>query len=174
MTNQTLTTSHNRKSVRKYLDKPVERDVLETLMRAGMAAPSAANHRPWAFVAITERPTLVALANGLHYGKMAEHAAAAIVVCGDLGKALPGLEQDFWVQDCSAASQNILLAVESIGLGATWGGVYPMADRVALVQSVLNLPKEIIPLNIIAIGYPVGNELPHDKFDAAKIHWEKW
>ena len=172
--NDTLSIIHARKSIRRYLNKPVPDEAIDALLKAGMAAPSAGNLRPWAFVVVTRRETLIRLSDGLQYGKMVGQAAAAIVVCGDVNKALPEEEENFWVQDCSAAAQNILLAVEALGLGAVWGGVYPMAERVAMVQSVLGLPKDVIPLNIISLGYPVGGETAKNKFDPACIHWEKW
>lgn len=169
-----LSVIHSRKSVRKYQDRPIVRETLETLCRAAMAAPSAGNKKPWAFVVITRRETLVSLAQGLQYGKMVQGAAAAIVVCGLMDRALPGEERDFWIQDCSAASENLLLAAEALGLGAVWGGVYPMADRVAKVRAILGLPSDVVPLNILALGYPLGGEKAKDKFDPACIRWEKW
>jgi nitroreductase len=169
-----LTIIHSRKSVRKYQEKAIDREIIETLLKAGMAAPSAGNRKPWSFVVIKKRETLVSLSQGLQYGKMVQNAAAAIVVCGILENALPDAERDFWVQDCSAASQNVLLAAEALGLGAVWGGVYPMEDRVASVQSILGLPKDVVPLNIISLGYPLGGEKAKNKFDSDNIHWEKW
>ena len=172
--NDALSVIHARRSVRHYREQPIARAALETLLKAGMAAPSAGNRTPWAFVAVLERATLIRLSQGLQYGKMVQTATAAIVVCGVVARALPDDEREFWVQDCSAASENILLAAEATGLGAVWVGVYPMAERVALIQSVLGLPPEIVPLNIISLGYPAGVETAKDKFDPACIHWEKW
>ncbi len=166
-----LTVIHNRKSVRKYLDKPVSRDQLETLLRAGMAAPTAADKRPWAFVAVTDRAVLDTLYHASPWSKMLRQAQAAIVVCGDKRKGLPS---DVWVQDCSAASENILLAAEAIGLGAVWCGIYLNPEPTAYVQKVLGLPEEVIPLNIISIGYPTGEEPPKDKWDPNNIHWNRW
>jgi len=166
-----LTVIHRRKSVRKYLDKPVTREQLITLMRAGMAAPSAGDKRSWAFVAVTDRKLLNALAEELPYTKMLTGAAAAIIVCGDTRKAL---NSDVWVQDCCAASENILLAAEGIGLGAVWSGIYPEYFKYNHVRRVLDIPMEVIPLNVISIGWPTGEEKPKDKFDPNNIHWEKW
>ena len=166
-----LTVIHSRKSVRKFQDKPVTKDQLETLLRAGMASPSAADQRPWAFVAITDRAVLDTLWYSSPYTKMLRQAKAAIVVCGDTRK---GLKSEVWVQDCSAASENILLAAEAIGLGAVWCGIYLNPEPTAFVKKVLNLPAEVIPLNIIAIGYPTGEEKPKNKWDPANIHWNGW
>jgi nitroreductase len=165
---------HQRKSVRNYTDKKVSREQLETLVRAGMAAPTAANKQPWAFIAIDDRKMLDTLAEGLPYAKMLKQATSAIVVCGDMTKAFEGFEQIFWVQDCSAASENILLAAESMGLGAVWTAVYPAEDRMKYVVGVLGLPKHIIPLNVIPVGYPVGVDKPKDKWKPENLHWQKW
>lgn len=166
-----LTVIHQRKSVRKYLDKPVSREHLEILLKAGMAAPTAADKRPWVFVVVTDKEKLAALAEELPYTKMAKDAAAAIVVCGDTRKAL---NSEIWVQDCSAASQNILLAAEATGLGAVWSGIYPEYFKINHVRRVLNIPMEVIPLNVIPIGWPTGEEQPKDKWDPSNIHWERW
>ncbi|MCL3780679.1 nitroreductase family protein [Prolixibacteraceae bacterium JC049] len=172
--NNTLEIIHQRKSVRAYTDQQVSKTQLETLIKAGMAAPTAVNKQPWAFISIDDRTTLDSLGNGLPYAKMLKKATAAIVVCGDLSKALEGWEQEFWIQDCSNASQNILLAAESMGLGAVWTAAYPAEDRMATVKSILNLPDHIIPLNVIPIGYPTGIEKPKDKWKPENLHWNKW
>ena len=172
--NNTLEIIHQRKSVRNYTDQKVGKDLLEKLVKAGMAAPTAVNKQPWAFITIDDRATLDSLGNGLPYAKMLKKAKAAIVVCGDLTKALEGWEQEFWIQDCSAASQNILLAAEAMGLGAVWTAAYPAEDRMATVRNVLQLPDHIIPLNVIPIGYPTGAEKPKDKWKAENLHWNKW
>ena len=166
-----LTVIHSRKSVRKYLDKPVTKEQLEVLMKAGMAAPTAADKRPWAFVAVTERALLDSLSGSSPYAKMLMKAAAAIIVCCDTRRAL---NSDIWIQDCSAASQNILLAAEATGLGAVWIGIYPEYFKYNHVRRVLNIPMEVIPLNIISIGWPTGEEKPKKKFDPDNIHWEQW
>lgn len=172
--NPTLATIYNRKSVRRYTNRPVSREQVTELVRAGMAAPSAVDKRPWAFVAITDRAMLDRLADALPYAKMLKQATAAIAVCGDMDKALTGDSQAYWVQDCSAATQNILLAAESMGLGAVWTGVHPVRDRELLVADILGAPSNIIPLNVIAIGYPTGDDKPKDKWDATNVHWDKW
>lgn len=166
-----LTVIHSRKSVRAYLDKPVTKDQLEILLRAGMAAPTAMDKRPWAFVVVTERAMLDTLSFSSRGTRQLKGAAAAIVVCGDTRK---GLKSDVWVQDCSAASENILLAAEAIGLGAVWCGIYLNPEPTAYVKRVLGLPAEVIPLNIISIGWPTGAEKPKDKWDPSNIHWNRW
>jgi nitroreductase len=172
--NPTLKVIHSRKSVRHYINRQVNKDDLLTLVKAGMAAPTAMDRRPWAFVIVTDKAKLEELVAGLPYTKMLTSAGAGIVVCGVLEKALPGEGQEFWMQDCSAATENILLAAESMGLGAVWTGVYPSQGKVDHIRKVLGIPESMIPLNVIPVGYPVGDEKPKDKFDPANVHWEKW
>jgi len=172
--NDTLDTIHSRKSVRNYTQEGVDKDTLQVLVKAGMAAPSAMDKRPWSFVVVTKKDVLAKLADTLAYGQMLKSAAAAIVVCGRLDKSLPNVEEGFWVQDCSAATENILLAAESLGLGAVWLGVYPSGQRVAGVRNVLSIPDQVVPLNVISIGHPTGVEKPKDKFDPSNMHWDKW
>ena len=138
-----------------------------------MAAPSARNLQPWAFIIITDRNTLNTLADRLPYAKMLYEATAAIVVCGIPEKSGDSPE-GYWVQDCSAATQNILLAIESMGLGAVWTGVYPRSERIDVVRDVLSIPQNVFPLNVIPIGYPKGENRPKDKFKPENIRWEKW
>lgn len=170
----TLETIFNRKSVRHFKNETVSREDLNTILKAGMAAASALNQQPWAFVAITAPETLHALGEKLPYSKMLLQASAAVVVCGDLERALKGRAQEFWVQDCSAASMNILLAVEALGLGAVWTAVYPDPEHIQAVRETLNLPPHILPLNVIPIGVPQGSDRPKDKWKPENIHWEKW
>jgi len=165
---------HKRTSVRDYTERKVTRDQLETLVRAGMAAPTAMNKQPWLFVAIDDKEVLNSLGAVLPYGKMLLKSTAAIVVCGDMNKVLDGHGKEMWIQDCSAASENILLAATDLGLGAVWTGVYPAEDRVSAVKKVLNLPANLIPLNVIPVGYPAGDTTPKDKWKAENLHWNKW
>ena len=173
MENEVLNTIKNRKSVRNYLDKPVSREDLENLIKAGMAAPSAVDLRPWAFIAVTDKSTLVCLADVTPFGKMLPNAGAAVVVCGIPEKSVPGAPE-YWIQDCSAASENILLAAESMGLGAVWLGIHPIPERIEDIRDLLNIPENVVPLNIISIGYPTGLERPKNKFNPENIHWDKW
>jgi flavin reductase (DIM6/NTAB) family NADH-FMN oxidoreductase RutF/nitroreductase len=172
--NHTLATIYNRKSVRNYTNQQVSKSQLTELARSGMAAPTAVDKRPWAFVAIDDCETLNLLADALPHARMLKQATSAIMVGGDLNKALPGNAQAYWVQDCSAATQNILLAAESMGLGAVWTGVHPNPEREETVRQILGLPQHIIPLNVIAVGYPTGVDKPKDKWDETILHWNKW
>lgn len=166
--NPALANIFARKSVRKYLNKEVEDEKITTLLKAGMAAPSGKNMRPWEFVVVKERAALDSMAAALPYAKMLVNAPVAIVVCGDLTRS------SYWYLDCSAAAQNILLAAESLGLGAVWTAAYPYEDRMDVVRKYTELPGNILPLCVIPVGYPTGMESPKDKFDEKKIHYEKY
>ena len=161
-----------RTSIRSYLEKPVEDSKIRYILQAAMAAPSAKNLQPWSFVVIRSKESLNALADALPYAKMLPKADVAIVVCGDISKSLP--IEGYWAQDASAVSQNILLAAHALGLGAVWTGVYPRSERIIPVKEILDLPEDIIPLNVIPIGYPAKDYTPRDKWDESKIHYEKW
>ena len=159
----------SRKSVRWYIaDKPVEKEKVEQLLRAGMAAPSGKDQRPWEFVVVDERALLDAMAAQLPYAKMLAGAPMAIVVCADERKS------PYWYLDCSAATQNILLAAESLGLGAVWTATYPYEDRMKVVTDVLNTPSYVKSLCVIPIGYPMGEQTAKDKWDETRIHYNKW
>lgn len=157
-----------RKSVRTYLDKGVEKEKIDWMLRAGMAAPTGRDLRPWEFVVISDRATLDSMATALPYAKMLKQARQAIVVCGDSTRS------SYWYLDCSAATQNILLAAESLGLGAVWTAAYPYEDRMEVVRRFTNMPENVLPLCIIPFGYPATNEQPKQKFDEKKIHYEKF
>ena len=162
-----------RTSIRQFTSQPVSKDTLDIIVKAGMAAPSAMNKQPWAFVVVTEREMLDSL-NAKHPYANLKTATAAIIVCGNMEKTIEGAGREYWVQDCSAATENILLAAHGLGLGAVWCGVYPVEERIADVSGVLGLPETIIPLNIVTMGYPAENPEPKDKFNADNIHYQKW
>ncbi len=170
---ETLEAIHTRRSIRKYTDQLIAPKMLEQILAAGMMAPSARNEQPWQFVVVQDRGTLAALAKTSPYGAMTEHAAAAIVVCGDTQReTVPNL--NYWVIDCSNATQNILLAAHALGLGAVWIAMYPRAERVAALRQVLPLPDQITPLCLVSLGYPAEAKGPVDRFDPARIHYEHW
>lgn len=162
-----------RSSVRQFTSEPVAADTLETIVKAGMAAPTAMNKQPWEFVVVTERAALDSLMAVHPYSNL-QTATAAIIVCGNMQKAIEGTGRDFWVQDCSAATENILLAAHACGLGAVWCGVWPEPERAKGVSRVLGLPGWVIPLNVIAMGHPAAPSQPKDKFNPANIHLNRW
>ena len=165
---------HARTSIRSYQPKEVEDEKIEQLLRAAMAAPTATNRQPWAFIVIRDKETMNELGSTLPYAKMVKDAPLAIAVCGDLTKAISGAGIEYWVQDASAASENLLLAAQALGLGAVWTGVYPIDERVKEVQKILQLPEQIVPLNVIPIGYPAENPLPKDKWKPENVHYDRW
>ena len=160
-----------RTSIRQYTNEPVSKSDIETMLRAGMAAPTAVNRQPWHFVAVTDKAKLAELAGARG---MIKQAGVAIVVCGNMEKALPGKAQAYWVQDCSAATENILLAANALGLGAVWTGCYPMDDRVAEVSKALKLPENIVPLCVIAIGHPAERPQAKDKWKPENVSYNEF
>ncbi len=168
-----ITVIHSRKSVRNYTGQHVDKEQLEIIVRAGMAAPTAVGRQPWSFIAITDRATINILQQGLPYAKMLGKAGAAIVVCAIPEKAA-GQIVEYAIIDSACASENILLAAEALGLGAVWTAAYPDNERMDFVRKTLNIPDSVIPLNVIPIGYPTGEDKTKDKFKPENIHWEKW
>jgi nitroreductase len=160
-----------RRSIRAYTDEPVTEAQVERLLRAAMAAPSAGNQQPWQFVVVRERSGLAAITGFHPYARMLHTAPAAIVVCGDTR-----LEKwpQFWEQDCAAATQNLLIEAETLGLGAVWLGVHPLRERVEGMRGLLGLPDEVVAFAIVAVGHPVERKPPADRFEAARVHREQW
>lgn len=164
-----------RTSIRKFTEQPVPAEAVEQMLRAGMAAPTAMNAQPWEFVVLNDRDTLNKLAGKLRYARMLEQAPLAIVVCGrDKWLDREGNEREniFWVDDCAAATENILLAAHALGLGAVWTAAKD--ERGEIVKEALGIPDGYKTLNVIAIGYPAENPAPKDKWKPEKIHWNKF
>ena len=170
--NEAIKNIMTRTSIRKYTDQPVSKTDIETLLRAGMAAPTAVNRQPWHFVVVTDKAKLKELSGGR--GGMLEQCALAIVVCGNMEKTIKGKGQEFWIQDCSAATENILLAANALGLGAVWTGGYPMEERVASISKALKLPETIIPLCTIVIGHPAESPTPKDKWKPENVSYNEF
>lgn len=171
--NETIKIIHQRKSVRNFTDEAVTKEQLEILVRAGMAAPTAVNCQPWQFVIVDNKEIKDKYAKGNRQESIINKSQALIVVCCDMN-----LENDiakkYWQQDCSAATENILLAAESMGLGALWTGVYPAEDRVKIVSENFGLPETVVPLCVILVGHPDGSDQPKDKYKPERIHWNKY
>jgi len=160
-----------RRSIRAYTAEPVGEGLIKELLAAAMNAPSASNRQPWHFVAITERQQLDALTAILPYGQMLKQAPLAIVVCGDRERQpMDG----YWVQDCSAATQNILLAAHARELGAVWLGVYPREERIQKLSRLLGLPEHVTPMAVLSIGHPAEHKGPADRYDETRIHRDRW
>jgi nitroreductase len=163
-----------RASVRAYKEKAVEDGKIDTLLRAGMAAPTAGDKRPWRFVVVTDQDQLEAIAETSPYSEFIAKAPLAIIVCGDTRKTFDGDGREFWVQDASAATENILLAAHALGLGAVWTGCHPIRERCKAIAEILELPNEVIPLNVIAIGYPLQTAEPKDKWDEDCVSYDAY
>lgn len=168
MSQELIQTIFARRSIRKYTSEPVSEKEIKTLLEAAMAAPSANNSQPWRFVVVTDRRTIDALADAHPHGKMLFQATLCIAVCGDPAASV------YWEQDCSAATENLLLAATALGLGAVWLGVHPRQDRIAAVRRVLGIPESIVPLNLLSIGHPAEMKEPRTQYNAAFVHYERW
>ena len=174
-----------RTSIRSFTGDPVSQEQIETILKAGMAAPSAINIQPWRFVVMTDKNKIEqTFGNNPRGADMYTKAGAVIVVCGEATRmAKPFGQPDapetpqpnmFWFEDCSAAAENILLAAHSMGLGAVWTAGYPAEDRMEPISKALGLPENVLPLCVIPVGVPAENPEPKDKWKPANIHWEKW
>lgn len=170
MNNAAFNNILTRVSVRRFTDEPISDGQLTAILHAAMAAPSGVNKQPWEFIVIDDKEMLKQLADALPYAKMAAHAQAAIVVCGNKGRFLPGADDNLWEQDCSASSENILLAAHALGLGGVWTCLYPHEDRMAAVKKILSISDEIVPFNLIPIGHPETDHAPMDKWHPDRIH----
>ena len=160
-----------RRSIRKYTAGAVADEVITRLLEAGMNAPSAGNQQPWQFVVVKDKATLAKLADASPYAKMTKDAAVAILVCGDLDRET---HKGFWVQDCSAATENILIEVTDQGLGAVWLGIYPREDRVTYIRKLLGIPEHIVPFALIPVGHPAETKDASNRYDTSRVHYERW
>ena len=160
-----------RQSTRKYLDAKVDNALVTRCLEAARLAPSACNSQPWHFVVVDDRATLDRIAAEHPYAKMAADAPLAIVVCGDLDAEKT---KSFWVQDCSAATQNLMLAGRALGIGSVWCGLHPVEDRVAPIRRILGLPDNIIPLSLVVMGHPAQDFSEADRYQEAKVHHNHW
>ncbi|MFR9620152.1 MAG: nitroreductase family protein [Rikenellaceae bacterium] len=165
-----------RSSVRSYTSQSVEQEKIDILLKAAMAAPTAGNRQPWEFVVITDREVLDSIPGIIKAAQMVKKAPLAIVVCGVPAKSFAGDLSQYWIQDCSAATENLLVAANAIELGAVWCGTYPndKSNRQAKLQALLNLPDGTIPLNVIAVGYPDSPATIKDKWMAEKVHYNRY
>lgn len=160
-----------RRSIRKYAIGDIPQDSIKRIIEAGMHAPSAGNQQPWHFIAINNKGILSTVPQYHPHAQMMREAAAAVLVCADLTLEK---HKGYWVQDCSAAVENMLLAAHDLGLGAVWLGVYPREDRVKALSKLFGLPDSVIPFAIIPIGYPAEQKKREHRFNTERIHYEKW
>lgn len=160
-----------RRSIRRYTGQPVEMETVHELLEAAMSAPSAGNEQPWQFVVVTERWLLNEIPGHHPHSSMVPGAALAILVCGDTKREK---HAGFWVQDCAAATQNILLAAHARGLGDVWLGIHPRQQRAEVFRRLFGLPEYVVPLCLIAIGHPAEEKPSPNRYDPARIHYDKW
>ena len=179
--NETITNILTRVTVRRFTDEPVSDEALHILLQAAMAAPSSMNLQPWHFIVVNNSILIDELTDKLPYAKMLKEAGLGIIVCGDVSlyervNLTTGEDNTlYWVQDCSAATENMLLAAHSIGLGAVWTGIYPLENRISLLKKLLNIPENLIPLNIVVLGHPATSlGLAKDKWKPERIHYNQY
>ncbi|MEG2957894.1 MAG: nitroreductase family protein [Christensenellaceae bacterium] len=163
----------NRRSVRAYTGEKIPDELVHQLLQAGMVAPSAHNSRPYEFIVVRDKTLLKKLADIRVYWKMLTHADLAIVVVANLTDYKSSIT-DFFVQDCAAATQNILVAAEGLSLGGVWLGCYPTKDGMSGVRNALHIPNEIVPFSIISLGIPAEHPHPHTSFDDFRIHCDTY
>ncbi|MHB1318503.1 MAG: nitroreductase family protein [Anaerolineae bacterium] len=161
-----------RRSIRNYQERPIPPELLRALLKAAMAAPSAANSQPWEFVVLTLPETLARLRERLLFARY--NAPAAIVVCGNPDIANNSAARQYWVEDCSAATENILIAAAALGLGAVWIGVYPLPGVIKPVREILGLPEHVTPLSLVYVGYPAEERPPSERYDEKRVYWEEY
>ncbi len=161
-----------RRSVRQYTDRPVADEAVAKLLAAAMAAPSAGDERPWEFIVVTGRDAREEIMSVHPHSRMLKQAPLAIVVCADTARSKYPVE--FWAQDCAAATENILLAAVSLGLGSCWLGVHPLPERVAALRRIFAIPESVVPFAIVAVGHPAVQPARADRYDEKRIHKEKW
>jgi len=170
--NPSLDPIFQRRSIRVYTEQPVEPEKLDLLLKAAMAAPSAMNCKPWEFVVITDPEKLALFRKRLIFGN--RNAPAAILVCGNPSLSVNPAARLFWVQDCSLAGENILIAASGLGLGTVWVGVHPVAEFVRVVRDITGLPKHVTPLGLVYVGYPAEGKPARTQYDQKRVHWQKY
>ncbi len=160
-----------RRSIRKFEDRDIPKEMIREILDAAMMAPSAGNSQPWQFVVVNDRETLDATKDIHPHLKMVTQAKVGILLCADLSlEKFPG----YWTQDCSAAMQNMLLAIHGLGLGAVWTGVYPMEDRVKAFTTMFNLPEKVIPLGFVPIGWPAQTIKSESRYKEERVHYNTY
>ncbi|GMQ64661.1 nitroreductase family protein [Vallitalea maricola] len=163
---------YERRSIRKYLDKQVDKQTIITLLKTAMAAPTAVNCQPWEFIVVDEANKLSKIKEECKYARY--NAPVGIVVCGNMKLALKGADHELWIQDCSAAIENMLIAATSLGLGSVWIGIYPVQNRIRLLKKVLNIPEFVTPLGIVYIGYSAEEKEPRTRYNEKRVYWQEY
>lgn len=170
--NNLINTIFKRRSIRNYIDKEVEYEKLILLLKAAMAAPTAANRQPWEFIVVTEKEKLNELRSTLREGQY--NAPAAIAVCGNMKLSFSNKDKEIWTQDCSAAIENMLIAAVELGLGSVWIGLYPQLNKCMPVCRVLNIPEHVIPMSVVYLGYPAEIKEPRTQYNEKRVYWQEY
>ena len=160
-----------RRSVRKFTDQSIPEEYVKELLHAAMSGPSACNRKPWDFYVITNEEVLSELKSASKFSRFS--SKLAIVVCGNLSRALPLNMASYWIQDCSAATENILLRATDLGLGAVWCGIHPQKRAEEKVRKCLGIHEKQVPLNIIYVGYPAEEPKARDQYEEDRVHFIK-
>jgi nitroreductase len=160
----------SRRSIRQFTAEPVEQETLVLLLKAAMSAPTACNSQPWEFIVVTEPETLAEIREKFLFARY--NAPAAIVVCGNIGIANSSAGREHWVQDCSAATENILIAAAGMGLGAVWIGVYPYPSKIKPVSEILGIPENVTPLSMVYVGHPAEAKEPRTQYNEHRVYWQ--
>ena len=167
----TLDAIRSRRSIRTYRDQPVPEDLIRKLLAAAMQAPSARNQQPWQFIVIDDRAILAKIPPFMPNAAMAGKASLAILVCGDLSLER---SEGYWVVDCAAAVENMLLAAHALGLGAVWCGVYPRERRMDALRQLIGLPKNVIAHSLVVLGYAAEQVPAADRYRSERVHHNQW
>ena len=167
----TLEAIHTRRSIRKYEECPIPKELIEKILSAAMMTPSARNKQPWHFLVIDDREILQKASEINPHARMASHAPISILVCGDLELEHPS---GYWTVDCAAAVENLLLAAHALELGAVWTGVYPREERIEGFRQLFNLPAHIMPHSLIVLGYPAEQRASEERYVPERVHWNGW
>jgi nitroreductase len=168
---EALNAIYTRRSIRRYNEKKIDDDTVNKILRAAMYAPSAVDKQPWHFI-VFESPEISNAIIKIHRSSdMLAEAAKAIVICYD---SFLQHDEGYGVIDCSAATQNILLAAHALGLGACWIGICPRKNRMDALRSIFHLPKNIVPFAVVSLGYPAETKSQPKRFRSDRIHYEKW
>ena len=165
-----IDTIMSRRSIRQFTPDPVDEQTLILLLKAAMSAPTACNSQPWEFIVVTEPDRLAQIRDKFLFARY--NAPAAIVVCGNLRIANNSAARDHWVMDCSAATENILIAAAGIGLGAVWIGVHPYRSRIKILGELLAIPEAVAPLSMVYVGHPAERKEPRTQYDERRVYWQ--
>lgn len=161
----------SRRSIRKYKHKPVSKDLINKLLKVAMSAPSAGNEQPWHFIIIDDPLILSKIPSFHNHAQMLKEASVAILVCSDMNL---DHHNGMWIQDCAAATENMLIAIHAEGLGAVWLGIYPREERIKGINELLSLPDRVYPFSLISIGHPAEQLPKANRYDESRIHYNKW